>query len=422
YNFKFLDQDFELAAGAMDRNKNRDNFYNEYNLTPKSGSDGYPIKYPGLEVPYNGTPLDPNLFVFSSSDAAQGSPINPNTYKVTENILGYYFQAKADLWKRLEILGGFRFENTYQSFTNVMPKTFVNGNAGTITYSDIMPSIHFKYKINTKQNLRLSYFNSIMRPGFFEITPYQVSSGDVFIEQGNPFIKHAIAYNYDIRYEWFPKGLDQVLVGVFYKKIENPIEIALLASGTSSTVVQPNNFGTATNYGFELALTKYFGVFGLSGNYTFTQSAITTTKKTYDENHVFGTQDQTRPLQGQSPHIANISVLYKDSKLGLDLQLACVYTGQKIALLSNYYNLDYWQKEMVTLDFSFEKTFLKHFSIYGKAQNLLNTPYILEIHHQNIYKTGSLVLTDQTSDNSIIVQKDYYGQNFILGIRFKLKN
>jgi hypothetical protein len=39
------------------------------------------------------------------------------------------------------------------------------------------------------------------------------------------------------------------------------------------------------------------------------------------------------------------------------MQLAYTYTGTKIALLSPYKDLDYWQKGTSQLDFSFEKKF-----------------------------------------------------------------
>src|SRR5205823_7598259 len=100
---------------------------------------------------------------------------------------------------------------------------------------------------------------------------------------------------------------------------------------TTVTVYQPNNFGTATNYGFEWVGVKYFGPLGLATNYTFTLSEITTEKgrnATAADARI--RVNQTRPLQGQSKHIANASLLYKNPKNGLEMQLAYVYTGARI--------------------------------------------------------------------------------------------
>lgn len=104
--------------------------------------------------------------------------------------------------------------------------------------------------------------------------------------------------------------------------------------------------------------------------------------------------------------------------MGLDAQLACIYTGRKITFVSPYRDLDYWQRSTTQLDFSLEKRVRKHFTVYCKVTNLLNTPVLVEIMQPNIYKTGKFALPIQTRDDRVTVQKDYYGQNYLLGIRY----
>jgi outer membrane receptor protein involved in Fe transport len=257
------------------------------------------------------------MFQFSSPTAAQGAPVNANTYTATEKIFSYYTQAKIVLFKRYEILGGLRVENTQQGWKTVVDPSVLAGAYGLATYTDYLPSINFKYLLTEKQNVRLSYYAAVNRPGFSEYIPFRMHT-DTYDEIGNPLLKHATSNNYDIRYEYFPKGLDQLLIGAFYKNITNPIETAVAygVGGGAAASIQPQNVGTATNYGFEIALTKYFGKFGLSGNYTYTHSAITTLKEYWyldsNQNATHTAVNQTRPLQGQSPHIANLSALYKN--------------------------------------------------------------------------------------------------------------
>jgi TonB-dependent receptor len=402
----------EFSVGGLYRHKARTNDYTEYKLTPKSSG--------GIIPPFDGN-FTPDKYFFISNEASQGSPINPNTYVCTENILAYYGQLKFLMFNKLQVLGGVRIENTLQQFETVMPQSFL-GKSGSIIYSDMLPSVHLKYMINAKQNLRFSYFQSISRPSFFEIIPYNIQ-GEYYTEAGNPYLKHTRATNFDLRYEIFPKALDQILIGVFYKNIVNPIEIAYVKNGTSGSMLQPQNFGVATNYGFEFVLTKYFGKIGISSNYTYTNSSITTNKAYYyrDINNQLTTSTvkQTRPLQGQSKHIANVSLLYKNASKGLDIQLAYVYTGRRIVQLSPYNNLDYWQRGMSQLDFSFEQKIKKKFSVYAKINNILNAPLIVEIIQPNPYRSGPNILADQTRDDRILVQKEYYGQNYLIGIRYK---
>ncbi|MFX7816581.1 TonB-dependent receptor, partial [Acinetobacter baumannii] len=82
---------------------------------------------------------------------------------------------------------------------------------------------------------------------------------------------HVQADNIDLRYELFLGHSDQLLLGTFYKKLQNPIEYFVTRNGGPSALfIQPNNVDQATNYGFEAVFTKYFGNFGVSANYTYT--------------------------------------------------------------------------------------------------------------------------------------------------------
>jgi len=412
YKRKILKQEVTFTAGGLYRDKFRNNHYTKYELIPKTSSLGQPVVYDGN--------LSPDKFQFNGTSAAQGNRVNPLTYSATERIIAYYLQAKIVFIGKFEALGGVRVENTNQGWKTIQDPKITYGAIGNIPYTDFLPSLHLKYKLSKKQNLRLSYFSAINRPGFFEYVPFTIND-DNFSLSGNPKLKHATSHNFDFRYEYFQNLLDQILVGAFYKNITNPIETAVLFTGTSSANLQPNNFGTARNVGIELSIAKYIGNFGITANYTYTNSKITTAKLFYDTTFVAVSTTQTRSLQGQSPHIGNISGLYKNEKIGLDCQLALVYTGKKITFVSPYKDLDYWQRATVQLDFSVEKQFRKKFTVYAKVNNILNTPIIVEIHQPNVYRSGKFALTEQTDSDKIIVQKEYYGQNFMLGLRYKLK-
>jgi outer membrane receptor protein involved in Fe transport len=401
----------ELSVGGMFRHKDRSNYFNSYKLSPKnSNTQVYTNIY---DAKYD----------FNTADAGKGDQVNQNTYTSIEEISAGYAQFKFNATEKLQVLGGARIEGTNQNYTTVMPATF-DGRYGKIWYTDVLPSLHLKYLINKKQNIRASYFKGLTRPGFFEITPYFIQN-EYFIEQGNPYLKHTTADNFDIRYELFPNGADQLLVGVFYKNIQNPIEIGIVKIGTGTQVLTPQNYGNATNYGFELVYTKFFGKVGINANYTYTNSSITTNKRYYYRNTSSGSIDtkdsaQTRPMQGQANHIGNIALLFKDSKLGLDAQLALVYTGERISQVSPYFNLDYWQTPYTQLDFSIEKKIVKHVSLYGKINNLTSSTTKFILKQPNLIDGTNNALPEQDSKSSIFVQRDIYKINFLFGVRFKL--
>ncbi len=407
-----LGHSLNLKFGAMLRNKTRNNYYNSYGLTPVLGS-----LY---------TTINDAQFIFKN--AADGAPsITGNNYSFRETITAGYIQGTWQPSKKLEVLGGARVENTNQHYETQLSEA-VAAKSGTIYYSDLLPSLQFKYALKRNQNIRLAYYKALARPGFAELIP-DGPDGEFFKEVGDPAnLNHTVADNIDLRYEWYPGNADQVLLGVFYKNIQDPIEIsAVKPKNINSLYLQPVNSKKATNYGFEAVFTKYFGVFGISANYTYTQSSIT--KDSMLLSYRNGSSSflkfvqETRPLQGQSNHVGNLSLIYKDPKFGLDCQLAVVYTGERISFVSPYIGLHYWQSPTAQIDFSFEKRFAKKFTFYGKINNINNVPFELTLHqpYSNYLAAGGRNLSLQDNpDNRIVIQKDYYRASYLFGIRYKL--
>lgn len=399
YSGKVAEIPFKLSIGGMYRNKHRDNFHQIYKLDRVTDA-GQPFQLWTDIYHFNWIVTNP-----------AGSPDDGNNYRADENISAGYAMLKFTV-KKLEAIVGARMENTDQQYFTDAPAS-MEGKNGKITYSDIMPSVHLKYVLNSKTNLRLSYFSSISRPAYFELIPYPYF-GDEYTEQGNNKLKHTTADNIDFRYEYFPHPEEQILIGAFYKKLANPIEWGFVKGVVQNQAeYQPNNYGDATNFGFEIVYEKYIRNFGIRANYTYTNSTIEATKmRTFDRKEA--NQLEKRPLQGQSANVANAALLYKNPKIGLDMQLNWQLTGKRIAAVSRYYGYDYWQKDMNTFDFSAEKKIGKHFSVFTKIQNLLNTPYELYINGA----PSNTVPMPKAGDNKTLIQKDTFGQDFQLGARF----
>ncbi|WP_131538844.1 TonB-dependent receptor [Pedobacter nototheniae] len=410
YSPKIAGKKVEFSVGGMYRDKSRDSQYDDYSLT--TGNNTTQI--------YNGD-ISRNTFAVQSTGGTPGNPLN---YSFKEKVAAGYAQFKFDIGD-LQTIGGVRYENTDQSWISAVDPNQITGAVGSIKYGDLLPSLNFKYKLKDNQNLRLTYYSAISRPGFYELIPHS-ELNEEYTETGNPLLKRATADNYDFRYEWFPKELDQLLVGVFYKDIKNPIEYALYNQGTS-VFYSANNFGNARNYGFEFDATKYINKFGFRINYTYTNSKITTPKTVLYRDAATTsltqrTEEQSRPLQGQSNHIGNLSLLFKDIKSGFDAQIAAVYTGARIYTVSPYLNNDIWQKASIQIDLSAEQRIAKRFSVYMKINNLLNTPSELEIRRPyNITpETINQKVDDQEVGKNVFVRKDLYQQFYLLGLRYKL--
>jgi len=396
------------------------NYDNEYDLQTTSQAN----------TPYTGIANVPLYFQTPGQATGAVNAQSANDYTAHEKVGAGYLQAKFTVLERLQVLGGVRVENTQQDYNTALPLTSTVGSMGTIQYTDVLPSVHFKYSLNRQQALRLSYFKSISRPGFGDLIPITDNSNEQFTFQGNPYLKHVRADNLDLRYELFPGLADQILVGAFYKRLQNPIEYYVTnINGPSSLYIKPQNTNDATNYGAEAVFTKYFGMFGISANYTYTHSRVTTTKRLY--TFVQGTGNttlnvnQTRPLQGQANNVGNISLLFKNPRMGLDVQLAFAYTGDRIEQVSPYANLDIWQKPFTQLDLSLEKKLSRRFTFFGKVNNLTNSPNkeYIKFPYSSVnanFHGGYKIPFQDAGSNYTVAQRDIYKLSFLGGVRFKL--
>ena len=395
-------------AGAQYRRKERSNRYYSYIFNPADISQ---------RLDGNGIDQYANIDWVCKTPYSQASQLN---YDSKEHIGGAY--AMVTLKSEVgELNAGFRAEHTNQIYT--MLQHFRNmGQVGEQSYWDYLPSASIKWTPTRKMNVRLSYYRSINRPGFYEIVPYQIQ-GEEYQEKGNPNLKRARIDNIDLRWEWFPSKTEQILAGVFYKYLKDPIEQVFVTSdgkigaGTDAYYM-PDNLGNAKNMGFEIDVIKYIRHFGVKANYTYTHSEITTSKREYQEGSAEYKSGvtQTRPLVNQAPHTANISLLYKDTENGWNAQLASSFTGTKLALVSPFKDADQWDKAMFGLDLSAEKQFKNGISIFFKANNLLDAKrerYLKTVNKSNLEYEG------QKSDKTIVGTYQY-GRTFLLGVRYKL--
>jgi TonB-dependent receptor len=378
----------ELKFGALYRHKIRYNIQDEYDLKPTTTSSGIKQQFNDIYTA--------QWIVYNSSGTYN---YDKNKYQVYENITAGYGEAKLSL-PILDAVGGVRVEKTQQGFTlNTFYATGINGL--NKSYTDILPSVDLKFKLNPITNLRVTYYKAIARPNYYDLVPgTQLSATSDTRTEGNPYLLHTTSNNYDIRYELYPRNDEQLFVGVFYKKLYNPIEFAYI----SGLDYMPTNTPEATDYGIELAFTRYFGkYFGITGNYTYLNSSTTSSKSYYDipNNYVNTDTLEKRPLQGQTDHTLNVSFLYRNRAHNLFAELAFQYIGRSISVVYPIYGYDYYQQPQANLAFSAEKGLNnKHFTVFTKWNNLLNTAYKNQI-------------------NNILVSREVTGFNFSFGIRYE---
>jgi outer membrane receptor protein involved in Fe transport len=434
YRLKIKGHELSFGAGGLYRAKTRDNFYNSYLFQPAiTTTDGQPFTniYQAQWTNDNG-PQNP-----------LGAVSNSNTYTAHEYIGAGYVMAG---WrgKRSDWLAGVRMEHTSQQFVSDVDPTTTYGKEGSIRYVDYLPSIQWKYRLTDKQSLRASWFESLSRPALYDVTFYSIQYED-YLEAGNPFLQRSRADNMDLRYEWYPggtNGTDLVQAGVFYKHIADPYERTLLDAGdelypiayqglsyTPATQLteQMRNASTADDYGAELSASRYFGRLGVQAQYTYTYSHIVQPTK-FNTRQVPGdtasniitiTRNESRPLQGQSPHLASLSLLYQDNHSGWNARVSAIYTGRRIYSVSGWYGLDYWQRAYTVLDAGVEKRIGRRLRVFAKADNLFNTVTTVDLLHANPSFAARLI-PDQQSASRITVMRQTDRAVYYLGGQWSL--
>jgi outer membrane receptor protein involved in Fe transport len=382
----------ELKAGGLYRHKDRYNTQDSYQLQPDTDASGKKQQFTSIYTA--------EWVVYNAKGTAD---YDVNNYHAFEDITAAYGEFKLIL-NKLDIFAGVRMENTSQGFDYA---TFIPSELNNVrkTYTDILPSLHLNYHLNDKTNIRASYFASISRPNYYELVPYNIQGVTGINETGNPSLQHATADNFDLRYEYYPKDDEELLVSAFYKKLYNPIELELTGFGGGDITVKPENIAPqATIEGAELVYVKYFGKFGLSANYAYIYSNVKSLKVVPDSvgpGNTTVTKLQSRPLQGQTGNSLNASLLYRDTHNGLFIQVAYQYIGKTLSQVYADYGYDYYTQPQSFLALSAEKSFNRHFTIFGKFNNLLNTPTTIKI-------------------NNIVVGQNIYMANYNLGLRYVL--
>ncbi|HEY9004016.1 MAG TPA: TonB-dependent receptor [Mucilaginibacter sp.] len=364
YKSKIGSSLLELKGGGLYRHKERNNYQNEYIMFSPGADNAIGSRQQFFDI-------------YSARD----SILNPNgtagydlnNYHAFENITAGYVQFKIAS-ESLDIVGGVRAENTDQGYHFLQFELDAPDHVSK-TYTDILPSLAIKYKLNDKTNIRASYFKSLARPGYYEILPIsQPENASGNVGKGNPDLLHTTADNFDVRYEFFPQKDQQIFVGGFYKKLQDPIENSFI----STTTYEPINSQDATIYGGEIIYNKYFGNFGINANYAYTHSDVNGRKldpKTGDTTY------QHRPLQGQPTHEANVALEYKNAKAKFFIQIAYQYNGKTLYRVNPDLGYDYYQQPQSFLSLSADKGIGRHFTIFGKFNNLLNTATIIKTYN-----------------------------------------
>jgi TonB-dependent receptor len=245
---------------------------------------------------------------------------------------------------------------------------------------DFLPGLNATYKVTSKTNIRFSASQTVVRPEFRELAPFEFYDFELNAAvQGNANLKRTKVTNLDLRYELYPRAGETFSLGVFYKFFEKPIEQLFFQGGGGASFFPFANPESAVSTGVELEFRKRLDFVPALKNFTFQTNLSYIYSKIQDDSLKASGFSIDRPLQGQSPYVINAGLMYDLEKSGLSATLLFNQIGRRIYLVGNVFQQvpDVWENSRPLLDFQIAKKVLKtKGEIKLNVQDILNRKLI----------------------------------------------
>ncbi len=275
----------------------------------------------------------------------------------------------------LRFIGGVRYEATRMNVAShdelLQP--------GKIIADDWLPSANFVYSLTDNINMRAAYGRTLARPMLREMAPYASFDfvGD-YIFIGNGRLKRTLIDNFDLRWEWFERVGEIYAISGFHKRFRNPIERVIV---NINGEVKYDNVDEASVWGLEFEVRKrldqvhrLLGNYHVGGNLSLVASNVDISAgelviiRALDPN-----ADDSRPLQGQSPYIANLEFGYDNIERGLSYGLFYNVFGERLSAVSLGGTPNVFEQPRSMLNFNMSKRIYKGLYAKFSGKNLLDS-------------------------------------------------
>jgi len=339
------------------------------------------------DVEYILQPWNINPYEFELNETTRPT----DSYTARESTAAGYCLLDLSLFRKFQLVTGGRFEKDHTSVTTFdlfNPSNTINTDLKDKTW---MPSYSLKYSPIDPVNIRLNYSETVARPEFHELAPFEFTDvvGGTSIK-GNPDLKVSEIKNYDIRAEWFINPTDLIALSYFYKDITDAIEPTI--QPTTQLRRSYTNADSAYLWGIEFELRKNLGFlspwlkyYNFIGSYLYSDS-----ETEIEPKPGFVPTSNKRPLAGQPEHLVNLTLEYDNPDWGFTGRLMYKYTDERLDQVGGLGLPDVILDEQDTFDAVLNKKFGKHYEVRFVAQNITNekTTYLQggEIYHT--YRDG----------------------------------
>ena len=332
--------------------------------------------------------LDTQLNGYLSSNAISFRESSNATYqaKLKESANAGYANLLYKFGEKWEVNGGIRLESTMRE-TKYRTQGSFSDPFKTFKYDNfyVLPALNVKYGLNENSNLRFATGKTYTRPVVMESYPIEYINADGTSTKGNPFLKNSSNYNVDLKYELFPTSKEVLVLGLFGKKIDQPIERTFISNAANSTITTYLNSDNAILYGAEIELLLDFArinesltdfSFGFNTSLMHTKVDVKPTTTDSDGNVTTSIETfRNRELQGASKWLINSDLKYQfDLNKSWSNTVSLVYSvfGKRIYAVGTG-GLDHiYELPVQQLDFIWSSKLSNHFDLKFSADNLLD--------------------------------------------------
>ncbi len=311
----------------------------------------------------------------------------------------------------LRLVWGVRYESyDYTQLESQVDTTAYDSEDFIDTNDDkwqFMPSFNLTIYPVKNLNLRLAYFESMIRPQFAEriqVPVYDpVRNATIMANRTSPLSSKT--QNYDFRIEWFPSPGNMISSGIYYKYIDKPLEQVGDLTSSGDLQIFPVNAHHAKLTGLEFEFNRNFSFLGkeevlsnihLVANATFnwtTVIAYNALNPNYDGND--NTYESNRPLAGQTPYAYNVGIDYTGQRFGFAISHNT--SGDQYLTVGYDLYAEEIRTPYCTTDAQVSYKFFKNKNLEFKAyaRNIFNSEY-KTYNNVNSYKGDELEYEDRS--------------------------
>lgn len=328
--------DLSLGASSLDRDRRSD----VYRFTFSGGRPG-DIPFLPIEDILSPGNIGPD---FRTQLRLQRNGRPTDFYTANQALDAAWLVADARWGEWRANLGLRREENLQEVVTQPPNNPNAPAQVARITTRDALPTGTLTWAYSDAAQLRLAFSETVNRPDFRELSPSFFTDPLLDVTTGgNPDLKPAAVQNVDLRWEYYFSPTESFSVALFRKTIQQPIEV--VRQPGSGFLLTLENGTEAENVGVEFDLYKGLsfvrgwnrlpGFLGrlpwddlyAGANYARIESEV-------DLGEAQGIQtNRVRPLQGQSPYVANFSLSWLPTGRNVEATLLYNVAGERIALV-----------------------------------------------------------------------------------------